>query len=225
MLDDKIFVSYLGGSAGDMFAASCNGIDLADDSFKSIAVKDIPYSIKHKEYDIEKGLTTLDQAVAEISHKYISTHIFDNLPNRINITVKDPLILHRVVCRQMSIQRLRLELNTGFFSNNIRNLCLKEKYHNAGMLWFTFAEKLAQDRMTTRLQHKGLDFSKLFDDDFTNDLTNQGWFHNIELLKKNHSVWLLKQKQLTKEMAITAIENKLQKMDWTKTSGLVAYED
>lgn len=211
------FISYLGGSAGDMFAASANGVLLDNNSYGSAnhnqhCVRNIPFSIKNYEYDIATGKNTLANVVQALAWNYISTHLFDELPsNKINITVADTNVLDKIVCRQMQLQQLRIVRDSGTFYNIIMSLSHQQKYHKAATVWFEFAKKYAHSKMQYRISTAGpkLDFSDLFNDTFISAVESQGWTTHLHILEKNHRDWLQKQPEFNKDLAIDSIEQKL----------------
>jgi hypothetical protein len=211
------FISYLGGSAGDMFTASVNGILLDEKSYggepsNQHVVQNIPYSIKKYEHDITTGKNTLANIVQDLDWTYISTHLFDELPtNKISITVRNSDILNKIVCRQMQLQQLRIVKDSGTFYTIIMLLCHKHQYHKAATVWFDFAKKYAHEQMQHRISATGtkLDFSELFNDTFISAVKLQGWTVHLPILEKNHKRWLQKQPAFSKDLSIYSIEQKL----------------
>lgn len=220
---DKTFVSYIGGSAGDMFTASINGIYLdtekyGQNNYNTHAVLDIPFSIKEFERDIISNKKTLESVVSPLPWKYISTHLYNELPARkINIVISNAVVLEQVICRQMQIQRLHLIRNSGTIYNILISLINKEQYPQAATLWFDFSRKYALDKMSARLAAADtkLDFSSLFLPTFIDSLRGQGWDVNLDILYKNHTTWLAKQPTFSQEITINAIEQKLRNKNWT----------
>lgn len=222
--NDKIFVSYPGGGAGDMFAASINGLEIQQN--KSNAVSNIPFSIKHLEDQIAQGALTVSSAVIGMDFRYISTHLTTGLPNNSIKIVFSDSVLPTIIFRQMYLQKLSLKLNTGTFSNIIQHLCINQHWHKAAVVWLSFAEKLSFESNRIRQQTPGpcLDFSNLLNQNFVDSLIKQGWSEHIDLLRSNHDTWLRKQPLFTKELATESIANKLKTMDWSMTSGTVHYD-
>lgn len=211
------FISYLGGSAGDMFTASANGILLDENSFGHLqtnqhAVQDIPYSIKQHERDIISGSVALEQLIQPLPWPYISTHLYSELPdNKINVVVSDTTTFDQIVYRQMQLQALQLANHSGTFYTIIDLLITKGQYSKAAVVWFDFAQKHAREKMQQRLRdtNSKLDFSKLFSQDFVESVQSQGWNMHLDILHKNHSNWLARQPEFSKELAILSMEKKL----------------
>lgn len=218
---DKIFVSYPGGAAGDMFAASINGLTIQQT--KAHTVSNIPFSIKHLEEQISNESLLLPTAVKDIDFKYISTHLVTGLPQTSIYVVLNDSALTTIIYRQMYLQRLILKLNTGTFSNIIQSLCIKQQWHKAATVWLSFAEKLAIDHNNVRLQSPGMriDFSDVLNDNFVDSLVNQGWKENIDILRSNHSAWLATQHNFSKESTIESMISKLKTMNWSTLQGTV----
>lgn len=211
------FISYLGGSAGDMFTAGANGILLDENSFGHLptnqhAVQDIPYSIKQHERDIISGSVVLEQLIQPLPWPYISTHLYSELPdNKINVVVSDPTTFDQIVYRQMQLQVLQLANYSGTFYTIIDLLITKGQYSKAAVVWFDFAKKHAQEKMQQRLQdiNSKLDFSNLFKPNFVESIRLQGWTVQLDILQKNHNAWLARQPVFSKDLAILSMEQKL----------------
>jgi len=229
-LDNRIFVSYHGGSGGDMFAASCNGLILADQDYgagNNIAVVNTLYSIKNYDDQIRNGETTLEKVCGSLPYQYISTHLFDELPNnRVSIVIHDSDVFDRVINRQLWLQRLRIAVDSGTFFKLIQNLCLKEQFDKAAHVWFDFAYKRSKQDMLHRISSAGqqLNFDNLFNPDFANSLESQGWAQNIKCLQQNHQHWLPKQTDFTVAQVKEQISYKLSTMDWLQNHGVIWYE-
>ena len=212
------FVSYLGGSAGDMFTASCNGISLQDKGFYNnsvISVSYKPYALKPLESEITSGKIGLDAALFSMPvFDFISTHLFRELEGRnvVSIVVKDEEVFDRIVNRQMYLQKLHIDPN-GDVGKIVEQLCRDGKYQNAAKFFFLFSKKLAQTKMKVRLQttkFPTLDFSNLFTGDFVPSLKSQGWDTNLDVLASNHNYWLPGQPELSEGDSVESIAKKMQ---------------
>ena len=194
-LSDHVFVTYHGGCGGDLFTASCNGIDLDHSDPSHISVRYTPYSIKHHEHAIKSGASTLADICQPLPWTYISTHLISHLPDTlVNVVVDDQEVFHRVISRQMSIQHLKLTIGSGNFSDSILHACRAGKFDRAAKIWFEFAQRLSAAEMQQRREHgrgKKLNFDRLFHEDFVESLQSQGWQHNCQVLRKNHNAWLV----------------------------------
>ena len=217
------FVSYLGGSAGDMFTASCNGINLVDtNQFCHTKVVTAPVkvcTIKYKDKQIQSGKISLHQAIANIPFEFISTHLFHELGDNkvLNIIVKDKQVLNRIIQRQMWLQRLTIKKDSGDIATRVYNLCLSKRFLDASKFWFAFSKKLAVDRMADKIQsqqHRQLDFSKLFTNDFVSSLNEQNFNTNTEILKLNHNFWIQGQPILSDNDVIESICEKFITYNW-----------
>jgi len=226
----KIFVSYNGGTAGDLFTTSCNGvqIDLTDATF----VKNKNATLKPYESRITNGEIDLDLVVNDIKEKFISTHLFEFLldvgyDNFINVVVKDQLIQETLVQRQMSLQNLNIKIDPdSTWFRLIQTWCLSGKFDQAAQYWFEQSKKIWYRSMEARIknQHgKQLSFDKLLSTQWTDSLQSQGWEHNIDILRKNHKIWLEKNMYFSKEVAISSMQDKLKKMNWNQSSGIIQF--
>jgi len=218
------FVSYLGGSAGDMFTASCNGIDLTDtDGFrhrKIITASNKVYTIKHQDNCIRSGEISLDKAIADVPFEFVSTHLFNELCDNkvLNIIVHDKQVLDRIIQRQMWLQRLTLKKDDGNIATYVYNLCLAKQFINASKFWFAFSKKIAIDRMADKIQsqrYQKLDFSKLFTNDFVGSLNDQHFTTNTGILELNHNAWIQRQPLLSDNDVIDSICEKFITYKWS----------
>jgi hypothetical protein len=225
--NNKIFVSYNGGSAGDLFVCSCNGIYI--DQQPNIFVINHS-SLKPYENDIKQNNISIDLAIAKTNQTYVSTHLNQILIDQnykvISIVIENPSVQEKIIQRQMFIQTLSIMVNPDHhWFRCVRNWCLTDKYQIAAQYWFEQARIHWLDDMTFRLQQKiqKLNFDKLFTSEWANSLLDQGWTHNFDTLQKNHNVWLEKNYNFSKDMAINSIAQKLKKMNWDQQSGVIKY--
>lgn len=224
---NKTFISYNGGSAGDLFTKSCNGISLEDlpDNF-------VPNNSSIKKY--EKGIldqtVTLESLLKDKQERYISTHLSDYLldlgANIINIVIESPEVQEQVICRQMFFQRLSIEVdyNQTVFSI-IQKWCSNGKYQMAANYWFENARKLwlASMNKRLRLSTHTLNFDKIFASSWTDSLVDQGWKHNVSILNKNHKLWLTQNGNFAREDTIESMAKKLMTMPWNQQTGTITY--
>jgi hypothetical protein len=212
--DKKTLVTYTGGSGGDLFVSSINGISI--ESCINVGITYIPFSIKHLEKDIEANKLDIKSAIDNINFEFISTHLIHNLPfSTISIVVKSTEILNTIVCRQMQLQKISLTKDSGTFYNLIKNLIKNKNWSGAANLWFNMAERLTVQQMQQRMQMPGpkLDFSMLFSTNFVDSLITQGWNVHTDTLSKNHKTWLAKQPEFSKKISLEYLENKIKLLD------------
>jgi hypothetical protein len=222
------FVSYLGGSAGDMFVVSMNSgtLNLVQGAQANTN------SIKPYEKLLQQHPEKLNEIVSQLAPGYVSTHLFSHLIDQgaevISVVVKDPEIQQQIIFRQMYLQRLRINIEPQqTFFKIVKQLCDKHNYSAAAKTWFQMANQLWCNNMQHRLQDarpQQLVFDKLFDKDFVEDLRQQGWNHNIDQLQQNHYVWLEKNRSFSQSATLAAIEQKLQTMNWSQQTGQIQSE-
>ena len=229
MTNSNTIISYNGGSAGDLFTLSCNGNPLM--SLKNSRVTQSA-TLKNYEALIQKGLpASLDEELKVISHPFVNTHLLDEVIDKgfevYNIIIDDPNVQIYTVCRQMNLQKLRININhEHIWFNTVKNFCLQKDYISAAKYWFENAKKLWLDRMEYRINFdkaKKLNFNKLFTDEFVDDLINQGWSHNISLIESNHKKWLKENQNFSYEKTIDAMAYKLSTMNWHQQEGWIEY--
>lgn len=222
------FVSYLGGSAGDMFVSSLNGNIL---NFKGVIASN-KNSLKPYENLIEANPAELEQVLQKLAPGYVSTHLFSLLVEKgadvINVVITDPVIQEKIILRQMHLQRLEINVapNETFFKI-IKQRCTNQQFKSAAEVWLWFAQQRWQDAMSQRLldpRTRQLNFNKLFDPTFVDSLKEQGWQHNINILQTNHALWLEKNQNFSKEKTIESMSLKLKSMDWLQKSGIIKFK-
>jgi hypothetical protein len=228
----KVFVSYNGGSGGDLFVTSCNGMQI--DLRKNKSVRNKNSTIKSYEQDLINGTVTLESCINDIDHTYISTHLFvppliNSGHDMVNIVIKDLHVQEKIYNRKMEMQILRIDVNVDhYWFKLVRDWCLLEKYNTAAKYWYELAKKNWRDSMQVRIsenQIPQLNFDKLFTSDWSSSLSMQGWNHNIAIANKNHEIWLGVNLNFSKESTIFSMENKLKTMDWTQKSGTIQYKN
>jgi hypothetical protein len=228
-LKNKIFISYNGGSGGDFFTNSCNGIELSRESSK-VYVNNAQ-TIKLYEDQIRKNSHELPTIISSMNQgRYISTHMIEPLIGSyevINIIMTDNSAIEMAIQRQMTLQRLKIEVNPKeYWFRIVRDWCLSKKYNKAAKFWYEKANQRWKIIMKKRISYKkiqSLNFNSLFYDTFIENLIKQGWNHNIDILKKNHKCWLNKKQKFTKTDAIESMSKKLSLMNWDQESGIIKY--
>jgi hypothetical protein len=221
-------ISFQGGSAGDLFTASLNGITL--DFHNQKTAKNPSLTIKN---DPVRSAADIQRLIENRKFDYISTHDFDlllgsNLP-WINVVVADPETQNYCILRQMYLQILHIQVDQ---SSNwylvVKNLCERNKHRSAAAYWLEQARRLWSSKMQQRIQHqhqatKTVCFDRLFAKDFTHSISQQGI--DCETLSHNHAAWLEKNSthNWNQNATIESMTNKLSQMNWQQTTGWVRY--
>jgi len=231
MNTDYTFVSYNGGSAGDLFVTSCNGIKLTKISGISVPTE---YSLKKFERKIQDNEMSVLDAVQQLPvppNGFVSTHLFEPIINSnwslINIVITDPQVQEQIVIRQMKLQKLAIKVAPGESWFDIaKTLCVNEKFEKAASYWFEQSKRVWMQTMNNRVANtygKNINFNFLFKENFVSNLQQQGWTTNIDVLAENHRRWIKKNAEFSKEETLTAIAKKLSTMDWTAESGYIDF--
>jgi len=222
-------VTYLGGSAGDMFAASANGIII--DFGDSNAVSRPAYSLKDLESLIVSGTIDLARAVNDRPFDFVTTHLYRELiplglPT-ITITISDQRTMELTVLRQMQIQTLKITAKHSDTAYRlIKNAVDRQDWPKAARIWFAMAERKWYHDHKFRLDHplpgtKTLDFYRLYHSDFVDTLRTQGFGINLDILEKNHSAWLSRNLHHNRESTLASMAEKIRCMDWNQQDGYV----
>lgn len=230
-ISDYTFVSYNGGSAGDLFVTSCNGIELVKMTGISVPTQ---YSLKEYERSIYENDLTVEQAISSLPkppNGFVSTHLYEQIiainQKMVNIVITDPLVQDLVVLRQMKIQRLAIKVNPNeSWYNIVKTLCLNEKYNKAAAYWFEQSKRVWMQDMNKRVSNiygKNLNFNSLFTEKFTDSLIQQGWETNTDILRSNHKQWIKKNSKFNKDETLDSIAKKLSTMNWNSSSGYVDF--
>ena len=231
MNTDYTFVSYNGGSAGDLFVTSCNGTKLNKISGISVPTE---YSLKKFERKIQDKEMSVEDAVQQLPtppNGFVSTHLFEPIINgnwkMINVVVTDPQVQEQIVTRQMKLQKLAIKVAPGESWFDIaKTLCVNEKFEKAASYWFEQSKRVWMQTMNNRVANtygKNINFNFLFKENFVSNLQQQGWTTNIDVLAENHRRWIKKNSEFSKEETLTAIAKKLSTMDWTAESGYIDF--
>lgn len=225
---EHIIISYSGGSAGDLFVKSSNGEELTELPKLWVAQ---PATLKGYEQKIRYGeQASLDSELDKIPYKFVNTHLLDEVIDRgtlvYNIVVTDTNIQHTIIYRQMQLQKLSIKIDNDVWFTTIKKHCMNKDYGSAADVWFAKAKTLWLERMEYRLQFDKvpkLNFNRLFESDFVDDLEKQGWQHNNELLRKNHKFWLESNHGFCYVRTRQFMAHKLSTMNWEQEEGWVTY--
>lgn len=228
--NSKIIVSYNGGSAGDLFVKSCNNEPLTE--LIGIRVSQVA-TLKNYENKIRLGENvSLVDELNLLPYQFVNTHLLDEVVHTnykvYNIVIKDPEVQLKTIYRQMQLQKLKIIVDTHSESwyTKVSKECLNGNYLEAAKFWFDKAKNLWLDKMEYRLQYtkaEQIDFTCLYTKNFVDDLINQGWIHNLEMLKHNHNIWLEKNQDFTYFKTISMMAEKLSTMNWQQQSGWIEY--
>lgn len=228
--NSQTFISYQGGSAGDLITASLNGIKLNCNQVARVQSTD--FSLKNKNANT---LENIQKISSTILWPYISTHEFSlflgSSLSWITLEVTDPDIICVCIFRQMQLQRLRIKVEeSSFWFQTVKSLCRAKKYQAAAQYWFTQSQNIWMTNLEYRQQHRQqatycINLNKLFDKTFPYSFQLQMPHTDGSMLKENHELWLEKNHPgiWSKQLTIDAMTKKLEKMDWTMTSGIVEY--
>lgn len=216
---NKTLVTYLGGSAGDFFAASVNGISIDLQGKQHLGGTNVEYSLKKFEPAIENGTLDLPSLIDSIPWSMISTHLYEPLRGIaypvISLIVDDDTTIKTIILRQMQFQKLKLSKDSGTFSSLIYKLVQDNKWEKAAELWISMADRIWRQNMLTRINEPllsacVLNFNRLFHEDFIDDLERQGWDRSIDLLRTNHRIWLANNLDFSTEKTLHSMIDKLQ---------------
>jgi len=219
-------VSYQGGSAGDLFTASLNSLEL---NFKHNPTVKIPqHSIK------DASVRSVEEICVLLKGQqcgFVSTHEFDLLLGSnlkwINVIVTDPGTQELCVLRQMHFQNLQISVDeSSDWYRIVKSLCLRNKWESAAKYWLEQSRRLWINNMNKRNQYAADNtacFDQLFDQNFVWSIKQQGF--DCGTLEANHSAWLKKnfQSRWNSESTIQSISQKLCAMNWQQTSGVIRY--
>lgn len=227
----KILITYLGGSGGDLLAGSLNNTHM--DVIDNIPSNRHLYSIKYYENDIISKKKNLKELLLSYKTKFISTHLYTELehaPNhKISLLSSVEKIQEKIILRQMQLQNLEIEIKHEQKNFCILlSLCKKKLFKKAAVFWFEFSRQIWKEKMKTRLK-KQLDNStiiyidEIFTTYFYNSIKEQKISFDLGTLKENHHRWLKENDQFDYKKTISAIELKLSAMDWTQQEGIIKY--
>jgi len=224
------FISYNGGSAGDLFTVSCNGHRLNPNSNNQIIPNANGQSIKTYEPDLLAGKIDLPSVLAAFSPGYISTHQISLIERYqgqlVNIVIDDPDVQDITIFRQMQLQTLRISVDhTQHWFLLVKSLCKKGKFEEAADCWFRLARDLWKKQMADRIKsaYPSVNFNQLFTDSASKSIEQQGWTHNIEIFDHNHQIWFQNNQNFSKTKTIQSMAHKLAAMPWDQESGVVSY--
>lgn len=223
-------ITYLGGSAGDVFAAGANGFEVS--FYDREYVRRPPYSIKHLAQGTSQQINL--QTVIDITpFDYLTTHVYDPLANlhcpTISLIISDPRAVELTVFRQMKIQTLTIRVDPNETAYRlIKNAVDRDRWDQAAQAWFAMAwkkwHKDQQYRIHNPLPNGSiLHFDRLYHDDFVDSIRSQGFVTNLDLLEHNHKAWLVRNLDHDLQTTLQSMIKKLQCMDWTQ-QGYVTYD-
>ena len=229
----QTLITYLGGSGGDLFAASLNNITL--DFEKNLFVDDrSSYSIKQHENKIAAKEVDLNHLLMSYTQEFISTHLYHELEmlhnHKISLLCRSKDTEEKLILRQMQLQNLSIEINyEQKFFPLLLSLCKKQRFEQAAKFWFEMSKKLWQENMSNRLKKTlnnstKINIDEIFTPWFYDSIAEQKKLSNLGILKKNHHSWLKKNNQFDYKKTISAMESKLSVMDWAQQTGTIKYK-
>lgn len=228
-MSNKFLISYLGGSGGDFFCNSCNGIYIKN---INLAVKN---KITLKKIENKKNKFKILSTLNKTNYQFINTHLFQEILNNnipvISLIFRKNNVMEKIILRQMQIQHLTIKINKEeYILNLIRKLCFNKEYNKAAKLYFEFSKNLWLEKHQSRVLHKNkifktLYFDELFSNNFCESLKNQQWNVNLEILKINHIHWLKKNNihNFTYNNTIDSMSYKFSQMPWNVEEGYIKY--
>lgn len=234
MIQNKFLISYLGGSGGDFFCSSCNGI-IQNNNMEKISM-DNKSSLKSLE---QRGMdfVTITKVINGMNYKFINTHLFEEFLNSkiplVSLIFRQDKIKEKIILRQMQLQKLKLKVapNENVF-NTLKSLCIKNKYDKAAKFYFEFSKRSWIHKHERRIfyknkTYKNLYFDEIFSHGFCFSLMKQGWNVNLQILKRNHIKWLKKnsKESFSYDRTIDCMAYKFSQMPWHKEQGWIEYMD
>jgi hypothetical protein len=226
-MSEKFLISYLGGSGGDFFCNSCNGV------YKKHYKISIDNKATLKKIEDKKNKFQIISTIKRFNHKFITTHLFEEVlycaVPVISIIFKKNEIKEKVILRQMQLKRLRLKVaNNEDIFNLIKKLCINNNYNKAAKLYFEFNKDLWLKKHQTKVDNKyktfkNLYFDELFSSNFCDSIKKQQWNVNLKVLKTNHINWLKNNNNFTYTNTIDNMSYKFSQMSWHKDNGYVEY--
>lgn len=225
-------ISYLGGCAGDLLAATFNGIRpaFAGNHHSVIENKTLGFSMKLEDLDLQGFI----EACQNRSWPWISTHEYRTLVGSglswINLVSDDLSVQEACVMRQMLLQHVTIliEPHSSWYKI-VSAWCQAHKFDKAANYWFEHSKKLWFDEMQDRKKvqdpkMKMINIDKLFEKSYTDSLIEQSLQVDRDLLRHNHNRWLERnpKNKLDKTQAVTAVAQRLSRMDWTQKQGWIS---
>lgn len=213
---DKTFITYPGGSGGDLLGATCNGIELNYDSFYHTEhgigyLRVPPYTIKKSDRFVQRGLIELTDVADAVPYQYLTTHLIDELVDYpvYNVVIDNPDSVLDIVYRRLILQIHYIDNDGNALVKLLTKLCSEKKYQQAADVFLHFytreTQELNQKRQTTPYKHAvHLDFSDVFQPGFVPaNLAEQ----HRELFRYNHNVWM----QVQRPVTLTELKQRLMK--------------
>jgi hypothetical protein len=229
---DKVLISYLGGSAGALIGSMCNGV--TPEFSNKIYVNDNDWSTKP--HEPIGNVNILQKIIDAINYKFIVTHEYDIIASNaiplISLEIDDAQLQEIIILRQMFLQRLKIQVDSGHWFEIVKKLCLANKHNTAAKFWFAQAQQHWLTEMNRRIGIttpfvQKININHLFENTFVYTLQAQNLTINIPHSIQLHNAWLEKNQKSawTYERTINSMTNKLQKMDWNQLSGQIIYND
>lgn len=225
----KTLICYNGGSAGDFYAASLNGIDITDGNSNRVNGRQLGFSIKHLQ---PQDRDQWHRVLSSVEWPFVTTHhdltVFVDIPvNWMEIIFTDFTVMELCVLRQMTLQHLSIQVDAqSDWYRVVKSLCDKSKFETAAKFWLHRSRNLWLEQMQRRLAVAGsikVNFDHLFDDDFVTTVWNGA---RPDILAANHRHWLSRNqpRRWNSVDTISSMAAKLAVMPWHHTQGIIKYE-
>ena len=216
-LHGRTFVTYPGGSGGDLLTATFNGITCTPDDLyhteHGISYFRVPpFTIKKSDKFIRAGLVTLADVVSAMPYSYLSTHLISEIKSQavIKLVVSDSKSMDAVIYRQQMLQVHDFRHGETLVEL-LKNLCDKQKYQQAAELFLHFALKHGHQVNQARSEFQ-------FDQALTLDLSDimspgfipenfPAQFRDLFVI--NHKFWLQYQKHVSESELIARLQKSI----------------
>jgi hypothetical protein len=217
-LTDKVFITYPGGSGGDLLGATCNGIELTYDSFyhteQGIGYLRVPpYTIKKSDRFVQRGTVELEDVAAAVPYQYLTTHLIDELAHQpvYNVVIDNPDRLQDIVYRQLILQVHNFRNDGTNLIKILKKLCAAGELVRAAEVFIHLCMKTAVTNNNHRQnfvfqQAQTLDFSDVFLPGFMPNLVIP---EQRELFRHNHDVWMQYQRHINRDMLIQRLKKSI----------------
>lgn len=225
----QTLIGYNGGSAGDFYAASLNGIDISQTQSNRINGHTLGFSIKHLDLRHRHEWITLLQSMP---WRFVTTHRdlrndMDLPVNRINIVITDERVAEICLLRQMMLQHLVIEVDwQSDWYRVVKSLCDRSRFEAAAAFWLKHSRLLWNQQMQQRLTYNAahqVNFNHLFDHRFVDSVWIGDW---PEVTTNNHRHWLARNQPqgFSESLTISSMAAKLSSMPWQHKQGIIRYE-
>jgi len=203
---DKIFVTYPGGSGGDLLTATCNGITVTADQLHHTAhgisyFQVPPFTLKKSDDFIRAGTVTLADVADAMPYQYVSTHLIQELTvcDVIRVVITDPEVMQQLIYRQQMLQ-VHVFRHHDPLTEVLKKLCAQHKYQQAAETFLYFASKHAHQINQLRSQWvferaTTMDFSDIMCPGFVPAQLSAQF---VPLWCANHEFWLGHQRSVTR---------------------------